>query len=78
MRGVHRSSRRGIEKLQAIQDFNALSTEAKQDHQLSVAMLGVIHHQTKPCTMKRLQGKIGHVSDPAPPAKMLEALREVV
>jgi hypothetical protein len=70
---IHRLSKRGLQKLVAVKDFDALSANSKRTHNLNAAMLGVLAYQTKTRTLRKLEAATSQSVLPA--MKMLEAMK---
>jgi hypothetical protein len=71
---LRRAASRASRKLAAVQDFNALPREAQTTHNMTLSVLGVLAHMTKPSTVRQLEARIDQAQAALPLAKTLEAL----
>lgn len=71
---VRRAARRAGTKLSAVQDFAALPATAQTQHNMSMSVLGVLLHLTKPKTIRQLEARIGEAQAALPLQRTLEAL----
>lgn len=77
IRRIFNLSRRGLRRLAAVADFDALPNEQKVKHNLTMGQLGMLSHATKSTTVKKLEAKAGN-GQPLPTAKFLDAMRETL
>jgi hypothetical protein len=71
-------SRRGLRRLAAVANFDALPNEQKVKHNLTMGQLGMLAHATKGATVKKLEQRAGNSTAPLPTAKFLEAMKETL
>lgn len=74
MNRMRRAANRARAKLAQVDDFEALPRDAKITHNLSMSVLGVLHHMTKASTVRQLEARIDQAQKALPLAKTLEAL----
>lgn len=55
---LSRMTRKGIQKVTAIDDYGKLSNEAKRNHNFGLSVLGVVRYTTKPKRLKRIMAEV--------------------
>lgn len=73
---VRRAARRGIVKLSAVGDFDAMPREAKVAHNTAMSALGIVAHVSDRSRIGKIKEIVTRSADAViPPAKLLEALK---
>jgi hypothetical protein len=75
---IHRMSKRGAQKLTAVQDFDALPNGLKIEHNVRLAQLGAMRHMTSSRATKTLTGKVGETANKLPLRQCLDAMKAVI
>lgn len=78
IRRIFNLSRRGIRRLAAVADYEALPNDQKLKHNLTMGQLGMLAYATTSATIKKLEARAEGHDHPLPPAKLLEAMRETL